>query len=72
VSTPDIVSKNIRTARVEAGLSREALAGLLGVSLATLVRYETGRSTDISMKKMLVIAHATGKPLDYFLSEAAA
>lgn len=67
MSTPDSLAQKIRAARNEAGLSREKLAGELGVSLVTLVRYETGRSTDITVKKLVGIAQATGKPLSYFL-----
>jgi len=36
-------SRTLRTARRRAGLSREALAALAGVSSATVYRIETGR-----------------------------
>lgn len=72
MTTADPLAQKIRAARVEAGLSREKLAGELGVSLVTVVRYETGRSTDIKLKKLMLIAEATKKPLSYFIGKAAA
>lgn len=68
----DHLADRIRQARVEAELSRETLAGDLGVSLATVVRYETGRTKRLSADRLIEIAKATGKPLSYFLGKAAA
>ena len=62
----DELAVRIRRARVEAGLSREYLAGKIGVSLATIVRYETGRTRRISVELLDKIAGATGKPLVWF------
>lgn len=62
----------IREARKDAGLSREQLAAHLGVSLATVVRMETGRTQRISVESLLKIGEATGKPLAWFLNGAAA
>jgi transcriptional regulator with XRE-family HTH domain len=62
----------IRQARTAADLSREAIAAELGVSLATIVRMETGRTRRISVESLRVIARVTGKPLGWFLSEMAA
>jgi transcriptional regulator with XRE-family HTH domain len=62
----DDLSLKIRRARNEAGLSRELLAGKVGVSLATVVRYETGRTQRVSLELLVKIAEATGKPLVWF------
>lgn len=68
----DRLASKIRSARAEAGLSREQLAAALGVSLSTVVRYETGRTDRIQMATLLGIAKATKQPLTYFLGKAAA
>jgi transcriptional regulator with XRE-family HTH domain len=72
VTSPDPLAKKIRKARTDAALSRETLAGALDVSLATLVRYETGRTQRISAEMLIAISKATGKPLAYFLGKVAA
>lgn len=69
---PDPLSQKIRQARDEAGLSREQVAAGLGVSLSTVVRYETGRTQRISTDTLLEIARVTRKPLSFFLGKAAA
>lgn len=68
----DELATRIRQARHDAGLSREKLAGALDCSLSTIVRYETGRSRQISVQTVVAIAEATGKPLAFFFAEAAA
>lgn len=68
----DTLSSRIRTAREEASLSREAVAAALGVSLATVVRMETGRTKRITTDTLVTIANVTGKPLSYFLGTVAA
>lgn len=67
----DQLASRIRKAREESGLSREKLAGELGVSLATVVRYETGRTKRISTETLISIAKATGQPLSFFLGKVA-
>jgi transcriptional regulator with XRE-family HTH domain len=62
----DELAARIRTARKEAGLTREHLAGKIDVSLATVVRYETGRTQNISTVRLSRIAEATGKPIVWF------
>jgi transcriptional regulator with XRE-family HTH domain len=62
----DEFAVRIRQARREAGLSRELLAGKIGVSLSTVVRYETGRTHRISMDLLAKIAQATDKPVVWF------
>lgn len=68
----DALADKIRKARVDAGLSREKLAAELGVSLATIVRLETGRTARVSTERLLGVAKATKRPLTYFLGKAAA
>lgn len=68
----DQLSTKIRQARVDAGLSREKLAAELGVSLATVVRLETGRTTRVSTDRLLAVAKATKQPLSFFLGKVAA
>lgn len=68
----DHLATQIKTARKTAGLSREQLAGALGVSLSTIVRYETGRTQRISVRTVSSIAVATDQPMAFFLGEAAA
>lgn len=62
----DELAIRLRLARTEAGLSRELLAGMIGVSFATLVRYETGRTQRTSLETLAKIAEATDKPLVWF------
>lgn len=53
-------------------MSREQVAAELGVSLSTVVRYETGRTQRISTDTLLAIAKATKQPLSFFLGKVAA
>ena len=64
------IPTRIREARTQAGLTREQMAPLVGVTLRTLGRYETGETTRISVETMARIAEATGKPLAFFLEAA--
>jgi transcriptional regulator with XRE-family HTH domain len=68
----DELASKIREARTDAALSREQVAAALGVSLSTIVRYETGRTTRIATATLLEIAKVTQKPLSFFLGQAAA
>lgn len=68
----DLLATKIRSARKEADLSREMLAAELGVSLATVVRLETGRTKRVSTDRLLAVAKATRQPLSYFLGGEAA
>ena len=63
----DQLATRIRVARKEAGLSREHLAGKVGVSLSTVVRWETMRTRRLSVARLAQIAEATGKPIGWFL-----
>lgn len=64
----DQLAARIKDARKEAKLSREQVAAALGVSLSTVVRWETGRTKRISLDTLLGIASATGHDLGYFMS----
>lgn len=68
----DALSDRILQARKEAQLSREAVAVTLGVSLRTVARWETGETANITATRLAQIAQTTGKPLSFFLHEAAA
>lgn len=59
------VDEQIRRARRESGLSRDALAERIGVPPAALGRYEQG--AQISPRHLELIAVATGKPVSFFL-----
>lgn len=61
----------LRQARLEAGLSREKLAGELDVSYATIARLEAGRTQRISTDMVARIAELTGKPIVWFFEIAA-
>jgi transcriptional regulator with XRE-family HTH domain len=65
----DELAQRIRRARTEAGLSREHLAGRVGVSLATIVRWETGRTRRLSLDTLGKIAEATDKPIVWFFQK---
>lgn len=68
----DDIAAKVRTARKDAGLSREQLAGHLGVSLSTVVRLETGRTQRITLATLALVAAATNRPLSYFIDPVAA
>jgi transcriptional regulator with XRE-family HTH domain len=68
----DHLATKIKEARQLAGLSREQVAVGLGVSLATVVRYETGRTKRISFETLLAIGRVTEQPLDFFMEGLAA
>lgn len=58
----------IRTAREDAGLTREAMSPHIGVTLRTLARWERDETENIPMLKMIDVARVTGKPLSFFLN----
>lgn len=64
------LGSRIRSARKDAGISPEALAVDLGVSAATIFRIERD-ATDVSVKRLGRIAEVTGKPISYFIGQAA-
>lgn len=67
----DSLGTRIQEARSKAGFTQEQFAPILGVSLRTLTRYEQGVS-DISVEMLIKVAKLTGRPMSFFLAEAAA
>lgn len=61
----DWIARRVKQARVERGLSQEALADKLGISLQQIHKYEAGRNR-ISATRLAAISEALGKPLDEF------
>ncbi len=66
----DSLGTKVRNARREAKIPPEVLAVALGVSVATVFRIERDVS-DISVKRLGQISAATGKPISYFIGNAA-
>lgn len=61
------VGQRIRAARRAAGYrSPESFSQQLGIGVATLQRWETGR-TSVTMSKLQRVAILTGKPIAYFV-----
>jgi len=60
---PYLLFKNIKKARLAAGLSQEELAEKLGVSAKTVSAYETGRAIPPS-PTLIRIAEITEVPID--------
>lgn len=66
------IGEQIKTARQEAGFkNRERLAVELDVSMATIARWESGK-TSPSVRSLIAIATVTGKPLSYFVADEVA
>jgi transcriptional regulator with XRE-family HTH domain len=66
------IPTRIRSARDDAGLTREQMAPQVGVTLRTLSRWESGETPGISFASLSRIAEVTGKPLAYFVTDEAA
>lgn len=64
----DQISTRIRAAREDAGLTRERMAPMVGVTMRTLSRWETGETPGISVDALSRIAAVTGKPIGWFLN----
>lgn len=62
------LAKRIRSARVEARLSQNALGKLLGVSDKSISAYEQGRSMP-PFEKIKKIAESTNHPISYFTED---
>lgn len=66
------LGERIRTARRDAGFKNvELLAVRMGVGARTVQRWEQNAS-EPSISRLREIASLTGRPLSYFISEAAA
>lgn len=62
-----IIGGRVRTARMWANLTQEALRDLSGVDRATIQRIEAG-TTDARLSWLLAISHALRIPLDQLLT----
>jgi hypothetical protein len=62
----------IRRARLDAGLSRQQFAQLFDLSISSVIRLDRSEPRRLSVRRVRAIAQATGKPLSFFLEEAAA
>lgn len=71
-SLVDDLAVRIREAREQAGLTQERMAPMIGVSLRTLTRYESGETTRISADTLAAIARVTRKRLAFFVEREAA
>jgi len=58
--------KQIKAARTRAGISQEALAATMGVSVFTVSRYERG-AVPVSDERLVQIAYALGLERDAFM-----
>lgn len=64
------IGKRIREAREAIGMTREQLAAHFDVTLATAVRWETGRSKHgPSVPTIIKIAELTGRPFAFFVPD---
>ena len=64
------VGRRIREARREAGFrSPESFSAVLGIAVATLQRWESGK-TSVTLPKLQRVAQATGKPVEFFVGKA--
>ncbi len=70
VNILDVLPKRLKQARLEAGLTMEELADMIGVSHnVTVSRYESGKRM-ASIGIIQQIAKATGKEIGWFFEEA--
>lgn len=65
----DNISEKIRKARREIELSQQDLADKINVSVITITRWESGKTDRVGLVELRKIAQATGKPLQYFITE---
>ena len=63
----NVKGKNIFKARTNAGLTLRELGNKIGVSGATIKRYESGEITNIPSDKIEAIAKATGTSCAYIM-----
>lgn len=64
----ELVSRRVREAREEAGMTQRDLAPKINVTQQAVSRYETG-ALRVSLSQLVQIAEVTGKPLHFFLHE---
>lgn len=64
------LGRRVRTQRLAAGMSQQALAGKLGISFQQLQKYEKGANR-ISVSRMRQIAEHLGVPFSHFVADNA-
>lgn len=64
------IAGRVRSARLRAGLSREALAFHSGVSWSAIAQVENGRRTNLRPGTLASLARALGVTIDYLVSGA--
>ena len=73
VKAPGAISKAIATrikaARLQAGVTQEALGKALGISFQQVQKYERGVNR-VAPDRLHVIAETVGKPITYFFLDA--
>lgn len=62
----------IRKARLEAKLTAEQMAPMLGVTMGTLLRWERGETQRISYEQLCRVAEITSKRIGFFTDSKAA
>lgn len=56
--------RRIKCARIEKGMTQEKLSELSGVSRATIIGLESGKTTNVKMDTLRKIANALGFTMD--------
>jgi transcriptional regulator with XRE-family HTH domain len=64
------IGGKIKIARQIKGLSQKALAGKVGVSDATISRWESGEDTPTAYQHLKALAEALTQPVEYFTNDA--
>lgn len=59
-------AQRVRRARIELGLDQRSFAKRLGVSAATVTRWETGKSAHPRPLYLQRLSRLTQRPIDYF------
>ncbi len=65
------IGESLRSARVRAGWSREALAFHSGVSWSAIAQIESGRRQDVRLSSLSALAEALGVSVDYLIGTTA-
>jgi transcriptional regulator with XRE-family HTH domain len=65
------IGESLRSARIRAGWSREALAYHSGVSWSAIAQIESGRRQDLRLSSLTALAEALGVSVDYLIGTTA-
>jgi transcriptional regulator with XRE-family HTH domain len=65
------IASKIKAARVESGMSQEALGKHLGVTFQQIQKYEKGVNR-ITLDRLQIIAEKVGRPITYFFEAGSA